>query len=169
MNINEPTRKVLQDIADGKKEHPIASPINRRLLQVLLFADEHKEELFALDAAEMGNAEHLAVLIQSKGELKTLDARNFVAARLRGEKRKRGLKRTQDSIVRQIMVFQKANELMQEGGLTQSEAIQKLMDDGYVTSFSSETVRSDFTRGKAEFRKLLKAFGLPIGPALQKS
>jgi hypothetical protein len=55
---------------------------------------ENKEEYEALTRAEDGDPFPLADLVVSRGWLRTSEAREWIAARLRGEKLTRGGKRT---------------------------------------------------------------------------
>lgn len=170
MKLPEATRDALKKYLTGEAHHPAITPTIRRMLEVFLFADENHDELEALRIAEEhADFEPLAKLIEIAGELRTPDARTFVAARLRGKKRKAGNKLTDENMLRRIRLVYRVLDLMNERGMTQSQALENcIADDGSLAQDggSFETIRSDFKRGRSEFREVLEKLGLPIGPRL---
>jgi len=169
MNLDEVTRRAFQDFVDGRRHLPDASPLTKRLVEIILFIDQNKDELDALAAAKNGNLEPLAKIVESKGKLQVLDARSFVAERIRGAKKQQGGARAQDNIFRRVQLFMKVSDLIAEEGLTQSTAIQRLMSEGFVTSKSFDTIRSDFRLGRKEFYEVFDALGFKVESLEQKS
>lgn len=170
MKLSEASRDALKKYLSGEAHHPALTPTTRRILEVFLFADENYDELEAVRIAkEHADFEPLAEQIEITGELRTPDARTFVAARLLGKKRKPGNKLTQGHKLRRIRLVDRVLDLMNERGMTQSQALENcLADGGYFAQDggSFETIRSDFQRGRSEYREVLENLGLPIGPAL---
>jgi macrodomain Ter protein organizer (MatP/YcbG family) len=169
MTMHEATRKALQEYVDGKAQHPNMNPNTKRAIEVFLYAEENKLELDALIAAKGGDPTKLAELVEAKGQLHTADGRAYVAARLRGEQRTR--KPAIDNTYRRIRLWQRVTDIMYEDGTTQTDALNRCLEDktefgGYQGSF--ETIRSDFKRGRDDFRKVLETLGFKAGPALQK-
>ncbi|NRP13974.1 MULTISPECIES: hypothetical protein [unclassified Aliiroseovarius] len=169
MKLPEATRDALKKYLTGEAHHPALTPTTRRMLEVFLLADENHDELEALRIAEEhADFEPLAKLIEITGELRTPDARTFVAARLRGKKRRPGNKLTEENMLRRIRLVHRVWDLENERKMTQSQALNHcLADDGSLAQYSGfETIRSDFQRGRSEFHDVLEKLGFPIGPEL---
>ena len=164
MKVDEATRDALKKFLTGEVSHPAMSPFAKRMLEVFLYVDEHMDELEALrEATERGDPEKLAELVETKGELRTPDARVYVAARLRGEPKRR--RPAEDDILRRIFLWHRVNDLINEKGLSQSSALRLCLGDAATNSF--ETIRSDFRQGGSELREVLETLGFSVGPALQ--
>lgn len=185
MKLDDATREALRD------------PVTRRLLQVFLCGKKHREEFEALrEAEENNNLEKLAELVETKGELRVPDARAYVAARLRGENRKRGNKRTIENILRRIRLFMEVQDCMHTFQESQANALRRALEmrtsfvdmafETYANSHAGEEpvgemrdfldqisaeaesgLREDFKKGRAELREVLESLGFAIGPALQ--
>jgi hypothetical protein len=74
----------------------------------------NEEEYRALSNAEDGDPFPLADLIEAKGEIATKEARAFVASRLKGEKKKRGGKRTIAQQAKEIGIFWMVRDIQKE-------------------------------------------------------
>lgn len=170
MKLPVATRDALMKYLTGETHHPALPPTTRRMLEVFLFVDENHDELEALRIArEHADFNPLAELIETKGELRTPDARAYVADRLRGKTRKPGTKLTDANMLRRILLFHRVTDLMNEDGMTQTKALQHCLENHgslAVNGGSFETIRSDFQRGRSEFLEVLEKLGLPIGRGL---
>jgi hypothetical protein len=171
MTLHQATRDALRKYLNGEMHHPALTPVTKRLLEAFHFAEENQEELEALRAAEEeGDFEKLARLVETKGELRIPDGRAYVAARLRGEKRKQGAKRTIENSLRRIQLYLRVADLVREEKISEAEALRRCMGNhhefGATTSF--DTISSDFKRGKDELRCVLESLGFKTGTAFQK-
>jgi hypothetical protein len=197
MKPDEITRKVLKKYVTGEASHPVMSPITKRMLEVFLYAEDHMHELEALRVAEeYGDREKLAEIIETKGEPRTPDAKAYVAAFMRGTKRKPGNKRKEEDVVRRIRLFMEVQGHMHTHGENQTDALRRAVETRtsfvetafeafaaanageepvgetreFLDQLSKEAesgLSDDFKKGRAEMRELLEALGFDIGPALQ--
>lgn len=169
--LDEPTKDALRAYVDGTEPHPAMTPLVRRVIEVRLFEEDNWDELSALhEAEEKGDSEKLAELIETKGQLRTADARAYVAARVRGERRKPGNKLTEENMLRRIKLYFRVIDLIQHEGMTQSDALLRCLQD--YDAFgkdggSFETVKSDFQQGRSEWRSVLETLGFSIDPTFQ--
>lgn len=164
MKHDDATHEALEEYVSGRAYHPKMTPVTKRMLEVFLFFNEHREELDALTKAKEGNATELAELIETKGELQTADARAYVAARVRGDPKRR--LKCEANTFRRARLWLRVTEIVEEEGMTQAAALKLFMEENPIIGF--DTIRSDFKRGGEELRKALEALGFKTGPAFQK-
>jgi hypothetical protein len=126
---------------------------------------EHDKEYRCLLAAEEGNSEPLAELIEREGCLATPEAREYVAARLRGEKKKRGNKRTLGQIKMELNLLQEIRMIEKDLGCTEYKAIKV-----YLAShpdMNEDSLKTYLKRAKESLEKTPGLEQLAIG--VQKS
>jgi hypothetical protein len=115
-------------------------------LKTLLFYAEHHVEYRSLLAAEEGDQEPLARLIEQRGCLATPEARAFVAARLRGEKKTNGLKRTSGQISSDLGILDDVLAIQDQHGCTEYRAKKHYLNDH--PDFNEETLKTILSRAK---------------------
>lgn len=144
-------------------------PVEDQLTQIISHAEKHERELAALEAAEGGDADDLAQIIEEKGRLGTVEAREYVSARLQGVPSKRGVKATEAKVIQRLQLFVDVTDLMIRYQLNQSQAIRKYMDEALDFPTSFDSVRSEFQLGRDQFFKLCETLGIEIVPLVGKS
>ena len=168
--LDDATKDALRAYVDGTVPHPQITPAVKLMIEVILFAEDNWDELEALrEAEERGDLEKLAELVETKGELRTLDARAYVAARLREEKRTPGNKLTQENMLQRIRLYLRTIDSSHDDGGTQSDALREcLKRDGAFgkEGGSFETIHAKFKAGRSELREVLESLGFAVGPAL---
>lgn len=122
---------------------------------------DNEAEYDALIEAEDGNIEKLAAHVEKYGVLWTKEARNFVAARLRGEKQKRGLKRTVKQQAKEVAIFGIIREIQIDRSCSEYRACEIFLE--LHPEFNDDTLRTYIRRAK---QTLKEAFGRnppPVG------
>jgi hypothetical protein len=87
----------------------------------------HWDELQALRDAQDGNPFPLSALLAKQG-VSTPEAREWIAARLRGEKLRRGAKRTFAQVSIDWTILFRVREIMYDEGVTEHRAVELLCD-----------------------------------------
>lgn len=127
---------------------------------------ENEAEYRALSYAEDGNPVPLADLLRSVGNLATIEARIFVADRLEGKKRQRGLKRTIAQQAREVAILGTVRSIQDELGCGERRAMSVFMDRHPNECSDDDTLKTYVRRAKAT---LSKAFGRELPRKVQKS
>jgi len=109
-------------------------------------------EYRALTDAQDGNPEALAKLVKEKGELNTLEARSWVAARLRGEKLPRGLKRTVAQQAKELGLLGMMLDIQREQNCSEYKAREYLLRQ--FPEIESETLKTYIRRAKKTFKAI---------------
>ncbi len=115
-------------------------------LKTLLLYAKHQDEYLCLLAAEEGDQEPLAQLIEQRGCLATPEAREFVAARLRGEKKTRGSKRTLVQISSDLGILDDVLAIRAEHGCTEYRAKLVYLNDH--PDLNEDTLKTILSRAK---------------------
>jgi hypothetical protein len=113
--------------------------------------EEHEEERKVVRRAMDGDPKPLADYILSGGRLETPEGRNWVAARVRGDKKRRGAKRTLDQKKLEYGLLRQVLEIMIQENVKEHRAIEILCDRNPRLEF--ETLRGYARKN----RKLIKA------------
>ena len=116
--------------------------------QRIVYLLTHSEELAALRVAEEGDVTRLVEIFLRDGSLKTTEAQQFVAARLRGDKRKRGNKRTSAQLKADFDLFMHLQTIMQENSCTEYHARKILLEQN--PKLNEETLKTRIRRLKRE-------------------
>jgi len=123
--------------------------MSSKISPVVLALLQH-DERSALAAAEEGNPEKLAMFVIDRGVLETMEAREFIASRLRGEPKKRGNKRTSAQRWRDY-TFLRACEMIQKLlDCSEYAAIKAMLEE--EPRWNEETIKSTIRRAKADLK-----------------
>lgn len=128
---------------------------------------ENEAEYEALIEAEDGNIEKLAAHVEEYGILRTAEARKFVAARLRGEKRKRGLKRTAKQQSKEIMILGDIRELQMDYLCSEHKACEIFLE--LHPEFNEDTLRTYIRRAKQTLKEMFGREPPPVVPKMKNS
>lgn len=127
------------------------------------FANE--EEYQALTVAQDGNLFPLAAFIESKGQLSTKEARAFVAAHLRGDKKNTGSKRTIAQQTKELMILDMIREIQTELNCGEHTARNTFLDRHADICDKDETLRTYIRRAKKTWKGI---FGREPDAVVQK-
>lgn len=127
---------------------------------------ENEAEYRALSSAEDGNPVPLADLLRSVGNLATHEARVFVADRLEGKKRRRGLKRTIAQQAKEVAILGAVRSIQDELGCGERRAMSVFLDRHLDECSDEDTLKTYFRRSKATLKE---AFGREPPRKVQKS
>lgn len=131
----------------------------------------NEAEYSALSNAQDGNPVPLANLIRSVGRLETREARHFVADRLEGKKKRKGMKRTIAQQAKELGVLSLVRNIQKELECSEYRAREVFLER-YPDVFKdkgnggqNEALRTCIRRAK---ELLKKAFGREYPPLGQK-
>lgn len=127
---------------------------------------ENEAEYRALSDAEDGNPIPLAEMIRSVGHLATLEARTFVADRLEGKKKRRGLKRTIAQQAKEVGILGLVRSIQDELGCSEHRAMNVFLDRHPDACRDLDTLKTYVRRAK---ETLKDAFGREPPRKVQKS
>lgn len=127
---------------------------------------ENEAEYRALSYAEDGNPVPLAELIRSVGNLATQEARAFVADRLEGKKKRRGLKRTIAQQAKEVGILGIVRSIQDELGCSEHRAMSVFLDRHPDECSDLDTLKTYVRRAKATLKE---AFGREPPSKVQKS
>jgi len=126
----------------------------------------NEEEYSALSDAQDGNLVPLAELIEAKGQLATIEAREFVASRLKGEKQKKvGAKRTIAQQAKEVGILGLIRDIQKKLGCGEHTARAVFLDRHSDICSNEETLKTYIRRAKLT---LEEAFGRKPPPLVQK-
>lgn len=126
----------------------------------------NEAEYRALSDAEDGNPVLLAKLIRSAGRLETREAREFVADRLEGKKKRKGSKRTIGQQARELAIFGMVRDIQKELECSEYHALQVFLDRYPAECAGNlETLRTYIRRAKGALKA---TFGREPEPLVQK-
>ena len=130
---------------------------------LLQWVAENSIEYQALGKAEDGDQFPLAEFIERNGVLATKEARAFVAARLRGDRKPSGVKRTIRQQVAELEILVSVRKIQQEEDCLEYRALGIYLDRHPDMIF--DTLKTNISRAK----KTLEDFsGCKITPVVQK-
>lgn len=109
----------------------------------------NEAEYRALTDAEDGNPAPLASLIRSVGRLETREAREFVADRLEGIKKRRGNKRTVAQQAKELGILGLVRDIEKELECSEYQALQVFMDRYPHITYNIDTLKTYVRRAKA--------------------
>ena len=128
--------------------------------------EANEAEYSALSVAQDGNPTNLADLIRSAGILKTRETREFVADRLEGKKKQRGIKRTIAQLTKELRILGMVREIQAELECSEYHALRIFLDRYPDECGNNEdTLRTYIRRAKATLKA---AFGREPPPVVQK-
>ena len=126
----------------------------------------NEAEYRALTDAQDGNPTTLANLIRSAGTLKTRETREFVADRLEGKKKQRGIKRTIAQQAKEVGILGMVREIQAELECSEYHALGIFLDRYPNECGNNEdTLRTYIRRAKATLKA---AVGREPPPVVQK-
>ena len=126
----------------------------------------NKDEYEALSVAEDGNPYPLANYIEEHGFLATKEARSFVAAHIRGDKKKRGAKRTIEQQAKEIGILGMIRDIQKGMDCGEHTAREVFLDRHPEICSNDDSLRTTIRRAKKSLKEI---FGQEITPVLQKS
>ena len=124
------------------------------------------EEYNALFDAEDGNPFALAEHVERKGFLATDEARAFVAARLRGDKKRRGVKRTVAQQAKEVGILGMVRGIQRERNCSEYAACMLFLEQHSNICGDYDALRTHLRRAKGFFKDCL---GREPAPLVQKS
>jgi hypothetical protein len=117
----------------------------------------HSEEFAALVDAKEGRPERLAQLAETKG-LATPEAKAYSASLIRGDRKKRGKKRTNAQVAKEMLTFCNVMVIQAREGLSREKAILTYCAQHESEDVPEETIRTLVRRGEKEFYNLVRAY-----------
>lgn len=126
----------------------------------------NEEEYRVLHCAQDGDPFPLADFIDQRGRLATKEARAFVASHLKGEKKKRGLKRSQAQQSKEVIILGFVREIQREMDCGEHSARAVFLDRHPDLCSNDETLRTYLRRAK---ETLEQGFGRKPPPVVRKS
>lgn len=126
----------------------------------------NQEEYNALSDAEDGNPVPLANFIQANGYLATIEARAYVASQIKGEKKKRGAKRTVAQQAKEIGILGLVRDIQQEFNCGEHTARNVFLDRYPDICRNEDTLKTHVNRAK---KTLEQIFGRKPGKAVQET
>ena len=127
---------------------------------------ENEVEYRALSDAQDGNPFPLAELIRNVGNLATQEARAFVADRLEGKRKRRGLKRTVVQQAKEVGILGIVRGIQEELGCSEHRAMSIFLDRHPDACSDQDALKTYVRRAKATLKE---AFGHEPLPVFQKS
>jgi hypothetical protein len=124
----------------------------------------NEKEYRALSAAEDGNLRPLAEYIEQGGVLATREACAFVAARLRGDKRKKGQKRTIRQQTKEIIILGLVRDIQAEQTCSEYAACMTFLERHADLCADYDALRTFIRRAKASFKNALGKEPPPVVP-----
>lgn len=128
---------------------------------------DNEAEYDALHDAQDGNIEILAAHIEKNGVLWTEEARAFVAARLRGEKQKRGQKRTVAQQGKELAIFGIIRRLQIDFSCSEYRACELFLE--MHPEFDKDALRTYIRRAKQTLKAALGREPPPLVPKTKNS
>lgn len=125
----------------------------------------NKEEYDALHIAEDGNPFPLADYLENKGYLATKEARAYVASRVRGEKKRRGGKRTIAQQAKEVGILGILRDIQKELSCGEHTARAIFLDRHPDICENEETLKTYLRRAKKTLKQM---FGREPPPVVQE-
>jgi hypothetical protein len=122
----------------------------------------NEEEYRALISAEDGNLWPLAAYVERVGFLATEEARAFVAARLRGDKRKRGQKRTIQQQTKEIIILGLVRHIQAEQACSEYQASQVFIELHGDLCNDENSLKTILAKAKDTFKTALGKAPPPV-------
>jgi hypothetical protein len=126
----------------------------------------NQEEYEALSAAEDGNPVPLADFIEANGYLATKEAQAYVASQIKGEKKKRGAKRTVAQQAKEIGIFGLLRDIQREFNCGEHTARNVFLDRHSDICSNEDTLKTHVNRAKNTLEKI---FGRKPGKVVQET
>jgi polyhydroxyalkanoate synthesis regulator phasin len=126
----------------------------------------NEDEYRALTNAEDGDPKALSDLMIQRGFLATKEAREFVAAHIRGEKKRRGAKRMARQQAKEVGILGMVREIQRELNCGEHTAREVFLDRHPDICDNQDTLKTYLRRAK---ETLEQAFGRRVRPVVQKS
>lgn len=118
--------------------------------------ESHSDEFAAIWAAQDGNTEPLAGLLEKNG-LETQEARTIAARIVRGEK-KRGRPASPAQFEKELRVFGKVYAMMRSKGVGLEKAVDLCVEADPDLLENEATFRTQARRGQKKFKSLLNGY-----------
>ena len=125
----------------------------------------NQEEYEALTRAQDGDPSSLAQIIEAEGQLATREAREFVAARLKGEKLKSGSKRTVVQQAKELGILSLVREIQEELNCGEHTARDIFLERYEDICSNEDTLKTYVRRAKVTLEQM---FGRKPPPVVQK-